>query len=110
MIYAIRAVDTGFVKFGKAKNPARRLLILQTGSPHKLALEAVVDWKDAEEGGIHAYLMAKGDHHQGEWFKNSPNVLDIIEAMQKGLPSWRELIRRRAPKRLAHHLKLVTNG
>ena len=110
MIYAIRAIGTEYVKFGKAKDPVRRLLLLQVGCPHLLEIESVADWPDSEEYAIHAYLTAIGAHHQGEWFKHCDEIVDIVATMRKGLRGWRDAIRSKAPSRLAHHLKLVANG
>ncbi len=88
MIYAIRAVGTGFIKFGRVDhglNLDRRLKGLQIGCP--FALEVVVTGpggKD-EENKIHNYLIRAGLHHQGEWFKEGPAADDVISHMRVGL-------------------------
>ena len=108
MIYAIRAKETNYIKFGKAINPARRLATMQCGSPLELVLEATVDWPDKEEMDIHVFLTVKGDHHMGEWFKESANTAAIIGAMRSRV-HWRDVIRKLAPTRLRHHLQ-IANG
>jgi hypothetical protein len=107
VIYAIRAVGTKYIKFGKANNPKTRLEEHQTGCPFKLELEAVADWPNKEEYGIHAFLTAIGAHCRGEWFTECDEALDIIGAMKQGLKGWRDQARKNAPRRL---LRIVASG
>lgn len=56
MIYAIRAVGTEYIKFGKARSVGKRLAELETGCPHDLEIIAVADWPDEQEKSVHLYL------------------------------------------------------
>lgn len=82
MIYAIRAVGTKFIKFGRAASVGRRLKELDTGCPHELHIEAVADWPDGQESAIHAYLEA--DFEKLEWFRDGDRAAQVIAWMQAG--------------------------
>jgi hypothetical protein len=89
MIYAIRAVGTNLIKFGKAKNPESRIAVLQTGCPVDLALIAIAEWPDKEEGKIHIYLA--GDHARGEWFRDGDRAQRLLDCMRDrayGMERW----------------------
>ena len=79
MIYAIRAGDSGPIKFGVAKNPLRRLATLQTGSPVPLKLLVAVDVHEEKEKLIHQYLRA--ERERGEWFSPTEKTLGLLDAM-----------------------------
>ena len=85
MIYAIRAVGTEFIKFGKAKSVGQRLHDLQCASPHALIIEAVADWPDNMERTIHSALSAF--HVRGEWYRDCEDASQIIEAMRENMQS-----------------------
>jgi hypothetical protein len=79
MIYAIRAVGTPYIKFGKAKSVGKRLAQLETGCPFDLHIEAVADWPDGQESAIHQYL---GDDCQKfEWFRDSDKTASVLAWM-----------------------------
>lgn len=82
MIYAIRAVGTDHIKFGRAKDVLIRLSNLQIGCPIELQLEAWCDGGKVEEAWIHWQLYQAGLHHRGEWFKDGPKAQEIIGAMR----------------------------
>ena len=66
MIYFIRQSNK-FIKIGYSADPQSRLKELQTGSPSKLHIQAVIDGNTQTEKGLHemfAHLRAKG-----EWFR-----------------------------------------
>jgi tRNA U38,U39,U40 pseudouridine synthase TruA len=95
VIYAIHAVGTNFVKFGKANNVKRRLAALQTSNPLELRVLAQADWPDSAEARIHALL--RHSSVRGEWFSldklavnlvalmREPDGLDKLEEMGDGL-------------------------
>ena len=66
-IYLIRCGR--YVKIGVSDDPAKRVMEMQVGSPHKLRL--VVSWPSLaphkEEKRIHRLLDQY--HHRGEWFR-----------------------------------------
>lgn len=77
-IYAIRCTDTGIVKIGHSKDPARRLRHLQTGSPTRLEIildEAATLWHEAV---LHERYAARRKH--GEWFSLTERQVDEIIA------------------------------
>lgn len=85
MIYAIEAIGSGFIKFGKAKSVGRRLGELDTSCPHELTILAVADWPDWPDGAetaIHKYLEPM--HAKGEWFKDSQITREVIAWMVNG--------------------------
>ena len=84
MIYAIRAVNTDFVKIGRAKSVGHRLNEIQTHSPFELEVLAVANYGDAAERIIHQYLEAQWE--RGEWFRLTPETWQVIEWMR--LQEW----------------------
>ena len=89
MIYAIEAVGSGMVKFGRAKNPKNRLKELSTGSPHPLRLLAMANWNDDVERLIHAAFRHL--RVNGEWFKEDDHVKMFIAYMMEnphGVPNY----------------------
>lgn len=91
MIYAIQAVGTQYIKFGKANSVGKRLNQLETCCPHDLHIEAVADWPDAEERKIHEYL--KECLVRREWFTQCEKTAQIVQMMrdrEMGLKNWRK--------------------
>lgn len=103
MIYAIRAVGTQFIKFGRAKSVGKRLTELECGSPHELEILAVADWPDEAEKAIHLYLMPI--LHRREWFLEgnlSQEVLLWMVNGQAGLERLRaETLKEGSPRRVS---------
>lgn len=70
MIYAVQGEDGGLVKIGYAlSSPEDRFSSLQTGSPVRLVLRAVIAGERAEESALHVRFAA--DRVHGEWFRPS---------------------------------------
>lgn len=92
MIYAIRAVGTEFIKFGKTKSVGKRLTELEVACPHDLHIEAVANWPDEEERRLHIYLR---DHLvRGEWFRECERTWQVIVLLRNerfGLQSWQTI-------------------
>jgi hypothetical protein len=80
VIYAIRAGSDGPIKFGRAKNPLKRLKILQTGHYQKLELWAVSDLPGDCEKAIHGWL--REERLCGEWFRPTDKTLDVLSDLQ----------------------------
>lgn len=80
MIYAIEAVGSGFIKFGRATSVGKRLKELDTGCPHELNILAVANWPDAMEGAIHRYLQDSLE--KLEWFRDGPEAQRVLECMK----------------------------
>jgi T5orf172 domain len=68
-LYIIQSDRTGAVKIGRSSDPEKRLLSLQTGSPHKLRLLASFEGRGDEEKALHR-LVRKFRYRveKGEWF------------------------------------------
>jgi hypothetical protein len=81
MIYAIEARGTNRIKFGKVKNPEKRLKELSTGSPYHLHLLAAVEWNDEIERLIHAAF--KGRRVAGEWFERDEYIDMFVTYMME---------------------------
>jgi len=75
MIYFIKCCE--FVKIGRAKDPAERVISLQIGNPHEVSLIGVLDAPDDEEGRLHSAFASF--RHRGEWFFLSRTISDFIE-------------------------------
>ena len=82
MIYAIEAVGSGFIKFGRAKSVGRRLKELECACPHDLHIVAVADWPDGAETALHLHLRPV--HERGEWFKDSDLTREVLAWMLNG--------------------------
>ena len=67
-LYVIQSDVTGAIKIGRSKNPKRRIVQLQTGSPYKLKLLAAVDGKGCLEKYLHDKLKPYKQECKGEWF------------------------------------------
>lgn len=79
--YLVQAVNGGSIKIGKTKqNPEDRLKGLQTGSPEILQIVGLI------EGDIETKLHHQFKHlrQQGEWFENTPELLDFIASLNTG--------------------------
>jgi hypothetical protein len=80
-VYFITCRKTGMVKIGSAYDPFERLKQLQTGSPTKLKIEALLKGACKREREIHK-LLAKHRVH-GEWFRICPAIEAIIKEVAK---------------------------
>jgi hypothetical protein len=76
VIYAIQAVGTDFIKFGKANSVSKRLKDLEVGNPHELHIVGAADWPDGAETAIHKYLATQCE--RGEWFRDGELVQQVI--------------------------------
>lgn len=79
MIYAIEAIGTGFIKFGRAKSVSKRLRELEVGSPFELGIVAAANWPDGAETAIHRYLAKNLE--RGEWFIDTQLTRQVMEWM-----------------------------
>lgn len=79
MIYVVRCSATGLRKIGVAKDPARRIDELQTGSASELVLELVAPGDMPDEQRLHKRFAAK--RVRGEWFNIELNELRSVEWM-----------------------------
>jgi hypothetical protein len=79
VVYFIRAEVMGLIKIGCAVNMHRRLSMLQSGCPDRLAIVAYVGSDDivALERAMHRRFDAHREHH--EWFRPGPDLLAYIE-------------------------------
>ncbi len=68
-VYLIRCTGTGLYKIGAAKNPERRLKLLQCGSASELQLRSTLRAWDmlAAESALHDTF--RGRRVRGEWFR-----------------------------------------
>lgn len=79
MIYFIRSYNK-FIKIGRSIDPSGRVKGLQTGSPIKLHVKAVLPGDFKTEKGLHelfSHLRANG-----EWFRYTDELKWYIRAIQ----------------------------
>lgn len=101
MIYALEAVGTGFIKFGRASSVGRRLAELECGSPYELNIIAVANWPDHAESTVHRYLEPVSERR--EWFRDSSLARQVIAWMVNG-EAGLERIQQERPQRLKRTL------
>ncbi len=80
MIYFIRMGSNGPIKIGFSVEPKRRLRQLQTASPTRLLLLAVVPGELTDELAIHRRLRRY--RGEGEWFENGAEVLSLLAELE----------------------------
>ncbi len=77
MIYFVRATSSGLIKIGyTGGDPLARMADLQTGSPERLELFAVIEGDQKFEAELHKEFARSRSH--GEWFKPSRGLLGFI--------------------------------
>jgi hypothetical protein len=106
MIYAIEAVGSGFIKFGRAKSVGKRLKELETACPYELNILAVVDWPDSAESAVHCYLAPESQ--RAEWFRDSPIVREMLTWMADGPKGLERLQAAVANRRSSWHTPIST--
>ena len=80
-VYIIGSLEMGFVKIGKAKDPAARIDSLQVGCPYELSVFAVFKERGlAFEKKLHD--RARPYHHRGEWFRIAGRLRAFILAQK----------------------------
>lgn len=77
-VYFIQAGDGGHIKIGISRNVQSRLSKMQTDSPARLSVLAVIKGDERDEAEIHRRLA--DFRVSGEWFHPHNNVLSLIEA------------------------------
>lgn len=83
MVYFIR-MGNKFIKIGCSDRPSFRLQELQTASPLKLHLQAVIEGNFQTEKGLHE--MFSHLKTNGEWFRYTDELKFFIR-MAKNLPN-----------------------
>jgi len=79
-LYFIGA-DVGPIKIGCSHNPKARLKELQTASPYKLRILAILEDGGHEEAAYHKWFAAHRLH--GEWFEPSEKLLAEISDINR---------------------------
>jgi hypothetical protein len=78
MVYFIQCGSNGPIKIGFAKDPKKRVMQLQTGSPYKLNLLWAYQSEDpADERDIHAEFEEY--KIRGEWYSPSDRLFEFME-------------------------------
>jgi hypothetical protein len=79
MIYFIRSYNQ-FIKIGCSSEPDSRCKNLQTGSPIKLKVKAILSGDYKTEKGLHELFAHL--RHNGEWFRYTDELKWFIRAIQ----------------------------
>ena len=80
MIYFV-ASDSQFVKIGCTGNVVERIKSLQTASPKKLRLKAILPGGFETESELHTMFASARSH--GEWFRQTRELRWFIRAVQE---------------------------
>lgn len=101
-VYFLKA-ETGEYKIGFTRKLMRdRLASLQTGCPCALYVLATVEGTHRLEAQLHDHF--KGSLIRGEWYRESPALLDLIERASRGDSS--RLLPARRPGRRADSVEI----
>jgi len=77
-VYFVRAQLSGLIKIGIARNMPQRLRALQTGNADRLTVMGIIRDKDP----VYLERIIHGEYRRqrefGEWFRESPDLLDFI--------------------------------
>ena len=79
MIYFIRSYNQ-FIKIGRSIDPEKRKDSLQTASPIKLRIKAILPGDSKTESGLHE--MFSHLRGQGEWFRYTDELKWFLRAIQ----------------------------
>lgn len=78
-VYFIQAIGGGPIKIGWAKDPAKRLVLLQCGNPVELRICRTHPGTIQDERGLHRIF---GEVHlRGEWFHAHPALARVADAI-----------------------------
>lgn len=80
MIYFVRSYNK-FIKIGQSIDPKSRLKRLQTGSPIKLHVKAILPGDFKTEKGLHELFSHLNVN--GEWFRYTEELKWFIRAIQE---------------------------
>lgn len=77
-IYFLSYEESDLIKIGYTSTTVeKRVATLQTGLPHRLIVLAHMDGSMSEEAALHRQFA---EHRvNGEWFKPSPGLMELIE-------------------------------
>lgn len=75
-IYFVQCGERGQIKIGHSKNPANRVIEMQTGQPLQLYLRAKFAGPFDNEAALHRFY--EREHLRGEWFRPSPRLLAFV--------------------------------
>lgn len=92
-VYLIGADGVSRVKIGKSDDPKKRLSGMQTGSPVRLVLLALIDCgKDASGTEQMLHEKFRDNHTGGEWFDATPEIIQYFNRFdQDGLLNGKRL-------------------
>ena len=83
MVYFIQGTDSGRVKIGATVNVPTRLGELQTGSPKKLKVLAVIESETERSADRKYHPRFASSRIHGEWFNPSPDLMAFIGTVPK---------------------------
>ena len=75
-VYFVQAKTTGWIKIGRAKNPASRIKDLQSSNGDALELLSMIPEKNYTEGFLHEKF--KHLRVRGEWFEPREELIQFI--------------------------------
>lgn len=79
-VYFIKSGD--LIKIGCSANISKRMADIQTWSPYKLELLAIMPGNVRVENALHSYFEDEWSH--AEWFHPSARLLEMIDQIKNG--------------------------
>ena len=85
-VYFVRSVALNVIKIGSADDPKARIRNLQVGTADELVLEGYWMTDDAERLEAILHQTFADQWVRGEWFKPSPDLLEVVASTTKQAP------------------------
>jgi predicted DNA-binding transcriptional regulator AlpA len=73
----------GYIKIGWSKEPSRRIIEVQDGSPEPITIHAIFTGSKHQERAHHDRFAA--DRRRGEWFRHSPALAAFLKQADGGI-------------------------
>jgi hypothetical protein len=114
-IYFLETEDGRFIKIGRSADVIQRLYALQVANPGLKLLGVLPETGTMSESHIHEQFAA--DHHEGEWFHNSPSIATYIKRLQQvPMPprklrnSTSRILKARMRREIAHEMSTLPDA
>jgi DNA-binding XRE family transcriptional regulator len=79
MIYFMHCRDTGRIKIGYSADPWSRFVKVQSDSPTRITLRAIIEGDQGGEAALHARFSASRE--RGEWFAATTDLAAYVDGL-----------------------------